>query len=120
MPARSSLARVVSRPGGRVEPPGAADTRSTPPKGSPLTPARGRASFRSPSRLQWRGDGYHLDGKGAAVVRIVPDRKYPGVMWRVELPDGRLSDMANKTRAQDAAISLAMRALNNAVQEAAE
>ena len=34
--------------------------------------------------------------------KLVPDAVYPG-MWRVQWPDGRLSDMANLTRAKDAA-----------------
>ena len=32
---------------------------------------------------------------------IVPDERYPG-MYRLRLPDGRLSDMVNLTRARDA------------------
>ena len=35
------------------------------------------------------------------VARLVPDETYPG-MWRVRWPDGRVSDMANLTRAKDA------------------
>ena len=38
---------------------------------------------------------------------VVPDAKYPGVMWRVQSPDGSLSDMVNLTRAKDAAIAYA-------------
>jgi hypothetical protein len=34
-------------------------------------------------------------------ARLIPDPVYPG-MWRVRWPDGRLSDMANLTRAKDA------------------
>jgi hypothetical protein len=77
--------------------------------GSALRPARAR-SFRDPRRLQWKGDSLLLDGRGRAVVRIAPDKSRAG-MWRVELPDGRLSDMVNRTRAKDAAISLACAAL---------
>ena len=32
---------------------------------------------------------------------VGPDATYPG-MWRVQWPDGRLSDMTNLTRAKDA------------------
>jgi len=39
-------------------------------------------------------------------VRLVPDKIYPG-MWRVVGPSGTLSDMVNKTRAQDVAWRLA-------------
>jgi hypothetical protein len=35
-------------------------------------------------------------------VRLVPDKIYPG-MWRVVGPSGTLSDMVNKSRAQDVA-----------------
>ena len=35
-------------------------------------------------------------------VRLVPDKIYPG-MWRVVGPSGTLSDVVNKTRAQDVA-----------------
>jgi hypothetical protein len=76
------------------------------PAPSPLRPPRSRASFRSPQRLQWKGDALHLDGKGRAVVRIVPDYDYPGI-WRIELPDGWLTDMVNRTRVKDAALGIA-------------
>jgi len=39
-------------------------------------------------------------------VRLVPDKIYPG-MWRVVGPSGTLSEMVNKTRAQDVAWRLA-------------
>ena len=41
-----------------------------------------------------------------AQVRLVPDKIYPG-MWRVVGRSGTLSDMVNKTRAQDVAWRLA-------------
>ena len=34
--------------------------------------------------------------------KIVPDSKYPN-MYRIVLPDGRLSDMLNLSRAKDTA-----------------
>ena len=34
-------------------------------------------------------------------ARLIPDAVYPN-MWRVRWPDGRLSDMTNLTRANDA------------------
>ena len=37
---------------------------------------------------------------------VVPDPEWPG-MYRVRLPDGRLTDMVNLTRARDAAQVLA-------------
>jgi hypothetical protein len=44
---------------------------------------------------------------------IEPDSEWPG-MWRVRLPDGHLSDMANRTRAKDAAQLLALATLTSA------
>jgi len=43
---------------------------------------------------------------GREQVRLVPDKIYPG-LWRVVGPSGTLSDMVNKTRAQDVAWRLA-------------
>jgi hypothetical protein len=68
-------------------------------------PSKGGGEYRARD-LQWKGDALHLYGKGPVVVRIVPDQTYPGV-WRVELPDGRLTDMVNRTRAKDAALGIA-------------
>jgi hypothetical protein len=42
------------------------------------------------------------------LAEIVPDATWPG-MWRVRWPDGSLSDMANLTRAKDAAWVIAQR-----------
>jgi hypothetical protein len=42
------------------------------------------------------------------IFRLVPDAVYAG-MWRVVLPDGSFSDMANLTRAMDAAVVMADR-----------
>jgi hypothetical protein len=41
------------------------------------------------------------DNTIAKTAEIVADDKYPG-MWRVRYPDGRLSDMLNRTRARGA------------------
>jgi hypothetical protein len=64
------------------------------------------------ANLTWKGDGLYLGGKGKPVVTIVPDEKYPAATWRVKLPDGRLTDMVNRTRARDAAVSIALNILN--------
>jgi hypothetical protein len=40
------------------------------------------------------------------VAKIVPDQQWPG-MWRVQLPNGYLSDIVNRSRAKDAALTLA-------------
>ena len=61
--------------------------------------------------LEWKGDGLHLRGKGKTIVAIVPDGKYPN-MWRVRCPKG-LPDMVNRTRAKDAAVSIALSILNS-------
>jgi hypothetical protein len=49
-------------------------------------------------------------------VRIERDTDWPG-MYRIRFPDGRLSDMVNLTRAKDAALSIALKALNSGTQE---
>jgi hypothetical protein len=70
----------------------------------------------STNSLEWRGDGLHLHGKGKPVMTIEPDAKYPA-MWRVQLPDGHLTDMVNRTRAKDAAMSIALGILNKPADE---
>jgi hypothetical protein len=50
----------------------------------------------------------HYGHAKAPLVRVVPDGRYPG-MWRVEMPDGRLSDMTNLSRAKDAAVAICER-----------
>jgi len=69
-------------------------------------------------RLKWHHAGdderlclYHGDGPNP-LVTIEPDSKYSG-MYRIRFPDGGLSDMANLTRAKDAATALALRELNS-------
>jgi hypothetical protein len=54
------------------------------------------------------GDGLKVcqPGKTKALARMVPDTTYPE-MWRVVRPDGRLTDMLNKTRAMDLAFGRA-------------
>lgn len=69
----------------------------------------------SADELVWRkrsGDlTLHVTNRNAAVLRVVPDKTYTG-MWRVEFPDGAVSDMANVTRAKDAAIGHALATVN--------
>jgi len=48
---------------------------------------------------------------GDVVAEIVPDETWPK-MWRVRYRDGGLSDLANITRATDAAVAYALRVLN--------
>jgi hypothetical protein len=42
------------------------------------------------------------------IAEVVPDNRWPG-MWRVRWPDGSLSDIANLTRAKDAAFVMAQK-----------
>jgi hypothetical protein len=56
-------------------------------------------------RKSAQGFTLHL-GRGRALLDVVPDGTYAGV-WRIQMPDGRRSDMANLTWAKDAAISIA-------------
>ncbi len=66
--------------------------------------------------LVWRktdaGHSLHLRSSRRALAHIIPDQNYPGIMWRVRMPDGRLSDMANLPRAKDAAVSAVLRTEN--------
>jgi hypothetical protein len=59
--------------------------------------------------LQWRGTALHFGRR--KLLTIVPDAQYPK-MWRVRYPDGRLSDMVNRARAEDAAVGVALRIAN--------
>jgi len=62
------------------------------------------------ARIKFVGNELRLNsGKLLAIVE--PDVKYPK-MWRVRIPDGSVSDMANLTRIKDAAQSLALDRLN--------
>jgi hypothetical protein len=60
-------------------------------------------------RLTWVGDKLVYGRR--TLVRIERDGVYPE-MWRVRLPDGGLTDMVNRTRAKDAALSITHRLLN--------
>jgi hypothetical protein len=61
--------------------------------------------------LTWRGYALYLGARTAPLLCVVPDGDYPN-MWRVKHPDGRLSDMANLSRAKDAGMALAQGELN--------
>jgi hypothetical protein len=75
-------------------------------------------SNRSYGRQDIRWDGHRLRlSTGRLLATIEPDRARAG-MYRVRF-DGRLTDMVNLTRAKDAAVCLALSALNNSKQEAA-
>jgi len=62
--------------------------------------------------VTWDGDNLHFGtAKGRQLLRVVPDKKYPD-MWRVERPDGSLTDMVNRSRAKDAGTAIALALLN--------
>jgi hypothetical protein len=50
----------------------------------------------------------HYGTNRTLLARVVPDSIYPN-MWRIEWPDGSLSDIVNVARAKDAAIALCER-----------
>jgi hypothetical protein len=56
-------------------------------------------------RLRWVGD--QLVYGQRTLLWIERDGLYPE-MWRVRRPDGSLTDMVNRTRAKDAAASIAL------------
>jgi hypothetical protein len=60
-------------------------------------------------KMSWDGDRLKISNRLSG-FSIVPDEKYPQ-MWRVKYPDGRLSDMVNRTRAKDAAMAMLDREL---------
>jgi hypothetical protein len=66
----------------------------------------------SRASLEWRGDCLGVRGdRRAPSVALVEDGTYPG-MFRVQLPDGELTDMVNRTRARDAAKLILLGILN--------
>jgi hypothetical protein len=71
-------------------------------------------------RLIWRTTNYglslHHGSRRLPLVGTERDGDWAG-MYRIRLPDGRLSDMVNLTQAKDAALSFALKALNSGTQE---
>jgi hypothetical protein len=57
--------------------------------------------------VRWRGLALHRGQAKRPLLHVVPDAVHPE-MWRVQYPDGRLTDMVNLTRAKDAAVSIAL------------
>jgi hypothetical protein len=62
--------------------------------------------------LKWRGPELRLT-TGRLLATIIPDAKYPK-MYRVRLPNGNLTDMANISWAKEGAVALALASLNDA------
>src|SRR5262249_10006545 len=85
-------------------------TRRTPP------PSQKPKIIVGCDRLNWRhADGrlfLHHGNDRNPLLTVEPDSEYAS-MYRIRFPDGGLSDMANLTRAKDAAIALALRNLNS-------
>jgi hypothetical protein len=50
----------------------------------------------------------HYGSAKHPIAEVIPDKAWPG-MWRVKTADGWLSDMANLSRAKDAAVAIAER-----------
>lgn len=67
--------------------------------------------------LRWDGNRLRLNS-GRLLATVEPDARWNG-MWRVRTPDGALTDMVNHARARDAAVSLALNALNRPLRQAA-
>jgi hypothetical protein len=66
--------------------------------------------------LSWRktasGQALYLRDRGKALATVEPDATYPS-MWRVRMPDGRLSDMARLEWAKEGALTIILRDLNS-------
>jgi hypothetical protein len=67
--------------------------------------------------LFWKDNNLYRLGSKRALLSIAPDAKYPD-MWRVVRPDGSLSSMANRTRAKDAGMAMALQGLNGRMSRA--
>jgi hypothetical protein len=67
--------------------------------------------------LKWDDDRLRLIS-GQLVATLERDPRWPA-MWRARLPDGRLSDLTTRTRALDAAITMALASLNQQRKAAA-
>ena len=70
---------------------------------------RNRREYRQKD-LKWDGLQLRLNS-GRLLATVEADSKWPE-MYRVRLPDGHLTDMANLTRAKDAAGCLVLANLN--------
>ena len=88
---------------------------NTPRQRAPAGPLSGHVY--ASKELVWDSRILRLGSKrGRALATVEPDTERPG-MFRVLMPDGRLSDMVNLTRAKDAALSLALAVLNRRKEE---
>jgi hypothetical protein len=68
--------------------------------------------FFKASELVWVGRDLRLESKRGRLLASIQREKAWFGMWRIRMPNGRLSDMVNLSRAKDAARSLALAVLN--------
>lgn len=65
--------------------------------------------------LTWRktrtGQALYLFNRGKPLATVEPDPQHAG-MWRIHMPDGWISDMANLSWAKDGAMLSALSVLN--------
>jgi hypothetical protein len=61
--------------------------------------------------LTWRNHTLYLFNRGKPLATVEPDIQH-AEMWRIRMPDGWISDMANLSRAKDGAILCALSVLN--------
>ena len=64
--------------------------------------------------LHWDGLTLRFGKSGRVVASVIPDPDWQRI-YRVQIPGKPLSDMVNLTRAKDAAVWLALAALNERV-----
>jgi hypothetical protein len=69
--------------------------------------------------LNWNGDKLYRKGSTYPLIGIERDSVFPD-MWRVRPPDSTLSDMVNRSRCKDAAVSIALREANASIRSKLE
>ena len=74
--------------------------RATAPLGHQGSPGVGEGLLSAPATFVTESPKAHI-GRPSRHPKAIPDAVYPG-MWRVRWPDGRVSDMTNLSRVNDA------------------
>jgi len=73
------------------------------------------AGITARSALTWRktasGHALYLRDRGKPLATVEPDAQHAG-MWRIHMPDGWVSDLANLSRVREAAIGSVLFVLN--------
>ena len=67
-------------------------------------------------RLTWRDDALYCGQSQQPLAHVIADPTWPD-LWRVRTPDDCVSDLTNLSRARDAAVQIALLALNLRVQD---